>query len=126
MDQLSLDPVADIEELVGFGKRNRVCPYYLAKSVEKQADVIFMPYNYIFDPSVRRSIKLDLMNAVVILDEGHNVGKVCEDSYSYEINSVDLAVSIKEIGRILNFMVRKGEESGMPVDLKKSAAQVSF
>ena len=62
MDQLSLEPVADIEEIVGYGKRNRVCPFYLTKSNEKQTDVIFMPYNYIFDPSVSRTMKLDLNN----------------------------------------------------------------
>ncbi|OQV21781.1 Regulator of telomere elongation helicase 1-like protein [Hypsibius exemplaris] len=124
MDSLSLEPVADIEELVGFGKRNRVCPYYLAKAGEKQADLIFMPYNYIFDPAVRRTVKLDLMNAVVILDEGHNVGKVCEESYSHEITSVDLAVCIREIGRILTYMAKREKETtGKTVDVHQATSQ---
>ncbi|XP_055332533.1 regulator of telomere elongation helicase 1 homolog [Paramacrobiotus metropolitanus] len=106
---LAVEPAADIEDLLSFGKKNRVCPYYLAKSYEKSAEVIFMPYNYIFDPTVRRTIKLDLMNAVIILDEGHNVGKVCEDSYSYEISSTDLATTIRETGRILNHLVKSNE-----------------
>ncbi|GAU92233.1 hypothetical protein RvY_04341 [Ramazzottius varieornatus] len=111
MDSLALNPVSDIEELISYGKRHTVCPYFLSKSTEKTADIVFMPYNYIFDPSIRRTMKLELQNAVVILDEGHNVGKVCEESYSYEISSIDLAVAIKEINRILVHLVRSGDKT---------------
>ena len=30
-----------------------MCPYYLAKELKSNADVIFMPYNYILDLKVR-------------------------------------------------------------------------
>ena len=30
----------------------RMCPYYLARELKSQADVIFMPYNYIVDVKV--------------------------------------------------------------------------
>lgn len=31
---------------------HRVCPYYLSRSLKQEADVIFMPYNYLVDPKV--------------------------------------------------------------------------
>ena len=34
------------------GTRQRMCPYYLARELKAQADVIFMPYNYILDVKV--------------------------------------------------------------------------
>ena len=32
---------------------SRVCPYYLARELKSSADIIFMPFNYIFDAKVR-------------------------------------------------------------------------
>jgi len=29
-----------------------VCPYYTSKELKKDADIIFMPYNYLIDPKV--------------------------------------------------------------------------
>ena len=29
-----------------------MCPYYLARELKKEADIIFMPYNYILDVKV--------------------------------------------------------------------------
>ena len=34
------------------GTRQRMCPYYLARELKAQADIIFMPYNYILDVKV--------------------------------------------------------------------------
>ncbi|XP_026543846.1 regulator of telomere elongation helicase 1 [Notechis scutatus] len=68
-----IDPILDIEDLVKNGNKHRVCPYYLSRSLKQQADIIFMPYNYLLDSKSRRAHNLDLKGAVVILDEAHNV-----------------------------------------------------
>jgi Rad3-related DNA helicase len=45
------------------------CPYYIAKALSKHADLIFAPYNYILDPSIRNALDISLEEAVVVLDE---------------------------------------------------------
>jgi regulator of telomere elongation helicase 1 len=46
--------IQDIEDLVQMGKRSVVCPFYAARELQQSADVIFLPYNYLIDRSVRR------------------------------------------------------------------------
>jgi len=47
-----------------------VCPYYISKELKRDADIIFMPYNYLIDPKVTGSLFSDyicsffLVNAV--------------------------------------------------------------
>lgn len=55
-----LDPIVskmnilDIEELVGLGKKHHFCPYYMARELKQNADLTFMPYNYLLDPNARK------------------------------------------------------------------------
>jgi len=37
-----------------------------------------MPYNYLMSRSIRAGLKIDINNAVVIIDEAHNVQEAAE------------------------------------------------
>lgn len=74
------DDVCDIEELVTKTKRQRVCPYFKSRDLSSSADLVFVPYNYLLDASIRSSLSIDLRGSVVILDEAHNVMKTCEST----------------------------------------------
>ncbi|XP_046666783.1 LOW QUALITY PROTEIN: regulator of telomere elongation helicase 1 homolog [Homalodisca vitripennis] len=89
--------VVDIEDLVKFGNKRQCCPYYLARELTTSADITFMPYNYLLNPQTRQQQRLDLNNAVVILDEAHNVEKMCEESASVHFSSTDIALCINEV-----------------------------
>ncbi len=91
--------IRDIEELTKLGKEKDVCPYFLSRNgtVQKQADIFFMPYNYLVDPTVRSSLPdIDWQNAIVIIDEAHNLESVCTDSTSFELSAALISVCIKE------------------------------
>ncbi len=39
-----------MEDLVQQGKASSGCPYYAARDMAEDSDIIFCPYNYIIDP----------------------------------------------------------------------------
>uniref|UniRef100_A0A8C3JB87 Regulator of telomere elongation helicase 1 n=1 Tax=Calidris pygmaea TaxID=425635 RepID=A0A8C3JB87_9CHAR len=80
---------------------NRACPYYLSRSLKQQADIIFMPYNYLLDSKSRKAHNLDLKGTVVILDEAHNVEKLCEESSSFDLTPYDLASAMDALNVVL-------------------------
>ncbi|CAB3234768.1 unnamed protein product [Arctia plantaginis] len=111
------DEILDIEDLVSVGKKLKCCPYYLSKELKQEADIIFMPYNYILDPKSRRANGVELMNNIVILDEAHNVEKMCEESASLQIRTTDVALCIDEITHVMrSFGEQTEEQMDMTVD----------
>ncbi|CAK9096983.1 Regulator of telomere elongation helicase 1 [Durusdinium trenchii] len=99
----------DIEDAAEFSLATNSCPYYLAHSLAKHAELVFCPYSYILDPSVRQAAGLscaDLTSRVVILDEAHNVESVCRDAGSAELNLDQLKAALSAVKRVL------GEDSG--------------
>lgn len=101
LEQELASPILDIEDLVKSGSRHRVCPYYLSRNLKQQADIIFMPYNYLLDAKSRRAHSIDLKGTVVIFDEAHNVEKMCEESASFDLTPHDLASGLDVIDQVL-------------------------
>ncbi|KAM8863625.1 regulator of telomere elongation helicase 1 isoform 2-T2 [Spinachia spinachia] len=100
-DRDLVNSILDVEDLVKFGNKQRVCPYYLSRSLKQQADVIFMPYNYLLDPKSRKAHNIELNGAVVIFDEAHNVEKTCEESTSFDLTPYDVASAISAVDKLL-------------------------
>lgn len=42
---------------------------------------------------------------MIILDEAHNVEKVCEDSASIELKSTDIALAIDEVTAVMKLVM---------------------
>ncbi|XP_062316136.1 regulator of telomere elongation helicase 1 [Osmerus eperlanus] len=108
-DKEFVNSILDVEDLVKAGSKQRVCPYYLSRSLKQQADIIFMPYNYLLDPKSRRAHNIELNGAVIIFDEAHNVEKMCEESMSFDLTPYDLASAIDAVDKLL---VEQAQEAG--------------
>ncbi len=98
--------IMDIEDLGRFGKENSVCPFYLGRNdeIQQRVDLVFMPYNYLVDPAVRRGLKMRWEDAVVIVDEAHNLADVCKEAASLSMKSVDIAKSLAELEQCLQLL----------------------
>jgi Fanconi anemia group J protein len=59
---------------------------------------VFAPYNYLVDPSIRKSMQLDelVRGAIVIVDEAHNIEGVARDAASFEKGSEALGHALGE------------------------------
>ncbi|PNJ05683.1 RTEL1 isoform 4, partial [Pongo abelii] len=110
LEQELASPILDIEDLVKSGSKHRVCPYYLSRNLKQQADIIFMPYNYLLDAKSRRAHNIDLKGTVVIFDEAHNVEKMCEESASFDLTPHDLASGLDIIDQVLEEQTKTAQQ----------------
>ncbi|KAM6164463.1 Fanconi anemia group J protein [Rhynchocyon petersi] len=97
----------DIEELVSLGKKLKACPYYTARELMEDADIIFCPYNYLLDAQIRESMEIKLKDQVVILDEAHNIEDCARESASYSVTEVQLWFARDELDSMVNNNIRK-------------------
>lgn len=88
------------EELVEICKKEKLCPYEIATFIGKEAKVIVADYYYIFHETIRQSFfnrtEKSLGNAIIIIDEGHNLPKRCRDILTVRLSSFMLERAIKE------------------------------
>ncbi|OXU25960.1 hypothetical protein TSAR_015750 [Trichomalopsis sarcophagae] len=119
------DNILDIEDLVKTGQKLKCCPYFLSKELKQNADIIFMPYNYLLDPKTRKNQGIELQNNVVLLDEAHNVEKMCEEAASLQISSTDIAVCIDEITHVMKDMANETNDQDF-LSEGSNAAQKDF
>ena len=118
------EPV-DVEDLVRLGEGGAIgsgsrgpCPYYLARDMAERADVVFMPYNYLVDAKTREQFfgreGGRLRDAVVLIDEAHNIESVCAESASFDVPAAHLAAAAREAQEA--FEIRAAEEEGLAGD----------
>ena len=95
--ELRDNTIMDIEDLHKLGAKHSFCPYYMSRELYQSADIIFLPYNYLLEDSIRKSLDIDFNGSVIIFDEAHNVQKLCEEASSFSIGAQDLALALKDI-----------------------------
>jgi regulator of telomere elongation helicase 1 len=91
--------VMDLEELGGFAKRRGGCPFYTGKELAQSADLVLLPYNYLFEPETSKNFTLS--GAVVVIDEAHNIDSFCCESASVEVSSDEFVMAGRELGELV-------------------------
>ena len=122
--------ILDIEELARLGSERKMCSYYLGREepIQRDAQLMLVPYNYLIDPSVRSQAfgpSFEWGNAVVILDEGHNVEATASESASFDLTAGDLARAIDELGEVLDPLI-KSAATAQAVAVSKAAGGASY
>ncbi len=96
------------EEFFSYCIQDLVCPYELTKRLLQNADVVAVPYPFIFSPHVIRHFVdwtgTPLSNMVLVVDEAHNL-----PSYLREVMTVEYTT------RALDLVEKEAKDWGDPV-----------
>uniref|UniRef100_A0A8C3YH39 Regulator of telomere elongation helicase 1 n=1 Tax=Catagonus wagneri TaxID=51154 RepID=A0A8C3YH39_9CETA len=122
LEQELATPILDIEDLVRSGSKHKLCPYFLARNLKQQADLIFMPYNYLLDAKSRRAHGIDLKGTVVIFDEAHNVEKMCEEAASFDLTPHDVASGLDVVGQVLEEQTRAAQQAELHLQFGEASS----
>ena len=85
------------------------CPYYVSRALVASADLVFCPYNYLLDPTIRGSMNLSLKDAVVVLDEAHNVEDTLRDAGSGSFGEVELCEIVVMLQQLFTTKRKRGK-----------------
>ncbi|KAM3964027.1 Fanconi anemia group J protein homolog [Aphomia sociella] len=100
LNHRSLPPAFDLEDLVKVAEEKTACPYYAARQMANSAHIVFCPYNYLIEPSIRSSMQIELEDNIVIIDEGHNIEDICRDAASVTVSLDNLSAAIVELEKV--------------------------
>ncbi|EKG04513.1 helicase, putative [Trypanosoma cruzi] len=93
--------VHDMEDLVSDGRKCGYCPYYSEREEAKEADIVFLPYNYVFDLSIRKQLPFNLKGSILIVDEAHNLPSVLGASSCMNLQPLELTNAIHDCSRAI-------------------------
>ncbi len=83
-----------------------------------EADIIFMPYNYLMDDESREGSNIDLTNAILIIDEAHNIKSFSEEVSNFSISAETLSTILKELSWIEDGL-KEGGSMGPGIDITR-------
>ena len=90
----------DLEDLVKVGKKARACPYYATRELKGKSDIVFCPYNYLVEPTIRDSMEIYLKGQVVILDEAHNIEDSARSAASWQVTQDELQEAMRDLEKV--------------------------
>lgn len=88
-----LTSVQDIEDITRQGRYIGACPYYASRLSVAEAEVVVLPYNNLLHHETRKASNLDLKDAVVVIDEAHNILETICSIHSSSITGQQLVSS---------------------------------
>ena len=100
-DKLNFDGVISAEEMMEYGRKNKICPYELNKFYMKKARVVIAPYIYLFDEFLREKFitwfPYPFEKTILIVDEAHNLPDFARDVMSSSLSINTIKNAIKEM-----------------------------
>jgi chromosome transmission fidelity protein 1 len=87
----------DIEEAFQMGKASQSCAYYASRTALGAAEVVVVPYSMLLSKATRDSIGLSLVQALVIVDEAHNVPEALRSIHSCQLSLPIINTALEQL-----------------------------
>ncbi len=87
----------DPDEIYASAVATSVCPFEVTLDLLDETDLVICDYNYVFDPAIGLDAVLRqgaLSNALLVIDEAHNLVDRSREYYSPEIGTAETAVAL--------------------------------
>ncbi|KAH8339558.1 hypothetical protein KR074_010998 [Drosophila pseudoananassae] len=94
---LALTNPMDIEDLAAEGTASGACAYYASRAALSDAHLVLLPYQLLLDKSAREQLGINVYNAIVIVDEAHNLLDSVAQIHGVEITKVELEFARTEM-----------------------------
>ena len=111
----------DIEDLMKAGRNNEMCPFFAAKMIKSDVQIVFAPYNYLLDRSIRKSLDINLGGQIVMLDEAHNIEDICRRSaslMSQEGEARNLTEAMAELNNFAGLVYKEGKDKDKAIQVE--------
>ncbi|KAL4512135.1 hypothetical protein ABPG72_005137 [Tetrahymena utriculariae] len=100
------DRLPDIEDMVKmFKEKQAQCPFYFNRYIAKQANIVFMNYNYLLNPDILKYVSANIIDRqkkqIIIFDEAHNIEQQAESQFQTKLKLKNLQKSHELITNIL-------------------------
>src|SRR3989339_42098 len=100
LNDLKKKSVVSAENIIQSSSLRSICPYEIALQFAKNAKVIIADYQYMFNPMIRdnflKKISKSLENAIIIIDEAHNLPSRIKDLSSEFLSNIQIKRAITE------------------------------
>ncbi len=100
LSDLKADSPLPSESVILRCVQEKVCPYELSLMLAEDSKVIVADYYYIFHPHIRESlfgrIKKKLEQAIIIVDEGHNLPSRVRDLLTFRLSNKGMKLAVQE------------------------------
>ncbi|CAJ0952147.1 unnamed protein product, partial [Mesorhabditis belari] len=77
------------------------CPYYASRQMIDDAQIVFAPYNYVMNPTIRKISfgSMGLRRALLVIDEAHNIENLCREEASFGITDLSILETLETIDK---------------------------
>ena len=94
-----------------FGVKDEKCPYYFSQDCISSANIIVYCSNSLLDPKISNIISAQLKSdSIVVIDEAHNIDKLCLEVMSANISLKGLEQANKNVESLKRTVVKNRKE----------------